>query len=76
MPAAGVLHQKGLDPVVMPALADPISNRVDFRRHLEPLAERLGEPLQGRPGESPDRVAELVDGGWIEGRKARIWRRC
>ncbi len=59
----------------MPALADPISNRVDFRGHLEPLAERLGETLQGRPGKSPDRVAELADGGWIEGRQARIWRR-
>tara|TARA_R110000772_G_scaffold32761_2_gene80013 strand:+ start:995 stop:1234 length:240 start_codon:yes stop_codon:yes gene_type:complete len=69
-----VLYQKGLDPVVMPALADPISDRVVLGGHLEPLAERLGEPLQDWPGESPDRVAELVDGGWIERRQAWIGR--
>jgi len=70
-----MLHQKGLDPVMVLPLADPISDRVDFRRHLEPLAEGLGEPLQGWPGKSPDRVAQLTDGGRIEGRKAWIWRR-
>lgn len=71
---AHLLHEERLDPVVMPALADPISDRVDLWRHLEPLAERHGEPLQGRAGKSPDRVVELVDGGWIERRQAGIRR--
>jgi hypothetical protein len=62
-----VRHQKHLDPVVVLSLADAISDRVDFRRHLELLAEGLGKPLQDWPGESPDRVAQLADGGRIEG---------
>jgi|LakMenE18May11ns_1017448.scaffolds.fasta_scaffold8114971_1 hypothetical protein len=61
--AISVLHQERLDPVVMPALAYPISDRVDFQGHLEPLPEGLGEPLQCWPGKSPDRFTQLVDGG-------------
>jgi hypothetical protein len=38
-----VLHQKRLDPVVMPALADPIGDGRRISRDLEPLAECLGE---------------------------------
>lgn len=68
--------QERLDPLVVPALADPISDRVGLWRHLEPLAEGLGEPLQGRAGKSPDRVAELVDGGRFERRQAWIRRWC
>ena len=70
-----VLHQKRLDPVMVPPLTNSISDRGGLFRHLKALAEGLGEPLQDWPGESPDRVAQLVDGGWIEGRQAWIWRR-
>ena len=54
----------------MPALADPISDRVDIWRHLEALAERLGESLQGWPGK-----ARIVSHSWwmvAESRGARF----
>ena len=61
-----VLNQKRLDPVVMPALADPIRNRGGISRHLEPLAEGLAESLQHRCGQAPDGGVQLADGGRIE----------
>jgi hypothetical protein len=67
-----VLHQKRLNPVVMPALADAIRNRGGISRHLEALAEGLAEPLQHRGGQGPDGGVQLADGGWIEGRQAGI----
>ncbi|MFM9104405.1 MAG: hypothetical protein ACKOPS_25080, partial [Cyanobium sp.] len=67
-----VLHQKGLDPVVVPPLADAIGDRGGLGRHLEALAERPAEPLQHRRGQAADGGVQLADGGRIEGRQARI----
>ena len=68
-----VLHQKRLDPVMVPPLADPIGNRSSLPRHLEPLAEGLGEPLQSRAGQSPNGGEDLLDCAWIERVKAWIF---
>ena len=65
-PAGLVLHQEGFDPVVMTPLADPICNRRGIGRHLEALAERLGEALQGGPGQRTDGAVELVNRGAIQ----------
>jgi ferrous iron transport protein B len=62
-----VRHQKSLDPVMVPPLADPIGDRCGLLRHLEPLAECLGKPLQSRAGQSPNGGEDLLDGGRIEG---------
>ena len=61
-----VLHQKRLDPVMVPPLANPISDRGGLFRHLEPLAEGLGEPLQSRAWKAPNGGEDLLDSGWIE----------
>ena len=53
-------------------LADPISDRSSLLRHLEPLAERLSEPLQNRAGQAPNSGEDLLDGAWIERVKAWI----
>ena len=67
-----VLNQKRLDPVVMPALANPIGDRGGVSRHLEALAKGLAETLQHRGGKGPDRGVQLTDGGRIEGAQAGI----
>ena len=41
-----VLHQKGLDPVLVTLLANPIRDGGGLLRHLKPPAEGFGEPLQ------------------------------
>jgi hypothetical protein len=71
-----LLHQKGLDPVVVPPLADSIGDRGGVGRHLEALAEGFAEPLQHGGGQAADGGVQLADGGWIEGRQAGIedWR--
>lgn len=61
-----VLHQEGFDPVVMTPLADPISNRGGVGRDLEAFAERLGETIQGWPGQRADGAVELMDRGVIQ----------
>ena len=66
MPAGLVLHNEGFDPVVMTPLADPISNRRGVGRDLEALAERLGEALQGGPGQRADGAVELMNRGGIQ----------
>ena len=67
-----VRHQKSLNPVVVPPLANSISDRSGLFRHLEPLAERLSEPLQSRAGQAPNSGEDLLDGAWIERVKAWI----
>ena len=44
--ASGLLHQEGLDPVVMTLQADPIGNGDGGLGYLEPLAEGPGEAFQ------------------------------
>ena len=68
-----VRHQKSLDPVMVAPLADPIGDRCGFLRHLEPLAECLGEPLQSRAGQATNGGEDLLDCAWIERVKAWIF---
>ena len=51
---------------MVPPLADPIGNRSSLLRHLEPLAEGLGKPLQSRAGQSPNGGEDLLNCAWIE----------
>ena len=53
-----MLHQKRLNPVVLLLLADAISDGRRLNRHLEALAEGLGETIQ-RPGliQSPSQAS-------------------
>ena len=73
-----VLHQKGFDPVVMALLQDPIRDGSGLLRHLEALAERLGEALQHRPGQTAQGAEDLADDGRVErgeaGVDAGAWR--
>ena len=61
-----VLNQKRLDPVMVPPLTNPISDRGGLFRHLKALAEGLSEPLQSRAGQAPNGGEDLLDGAWIE----------
>ena len=70
--ASGLLHQEGLDPVMVAPLTNSISDRSSLLRHLKALAECLSEPLQSRAGQSPNGVEDLLDGAWIERVKAWI----
>jgi hypothetical protein len=65
-------HHEGLDPFVVPPLADAIGDRGGLGRHLEALAEGLAESLQHRSGQAADGGVQLADGGRIEGRQAGI----
>jgi hypothetical protein len=50
-----VLHQEGLDPIVVSLLANPIRDGGGgLLWHLKPLAEGLGEPLQLGLGKAAD----------------------
>jgi len=73
-----VLHQKGFDPVVMAFLQDPIRDGSGLIRHLEPLAERLGEALQHWPGQTAQGAQDLADDGRVERREVGVvacaWR--
>ena len=66
-------HQKRLDPVMVPPLADSISDRHSLFRHLKALAECLSKPLQSRAGQSPNGGEDLLDCAWIELVKAWIY---
>ena len=69
-----VLHQKCFNPVVMAFLQDPVCDGGCIFRHLEALAERLGEPFQSRPGEAAQGGQDLADRGRIQGGKSRVGR--
>lgn len=58
---------------MVPPLADPIGDRSSLLRHLEPLAEGLGEPLQSRAWKAPNGVEDLLDCAWIKRVKAWIF---
>ena len=68
-----VLHQKRLDPVMVPPLTNSISDRGGLFRHLKALAEGLGEPLQSRAWKAPNGVEDLLDCAWIKRVKAWIF---
>ena len=68
-----VLNQKRLDPVMVPPLTNPISDRGGLFRHLKALAKGLSEPLQSRAWQSPNGGEDLLDGAWIERVKAWIF---
>ena len=68
-----VLNQKRLNPVVVPPLTNPISDRGGLFRHLKALAECLSKPLQRRAGQAPNGGEDLLDGAWIERVKAWIF---
>ena len=67
-----VLHQVGLNPVVVPLLQDPIGDGSGIFRYLKPLAEGFGEALQHRPGQTAQGGEDLAGGGRVEGREAGI----
>jgi len=69
-----VQHQKRLNPVVVAPLANPIGDRGGVFRHLKALAERLGEALQSRFGQSPHGGQDLLDHGRVEGLQAHLGR--
>ena len=68
-----VLHQKRLDPVMVPPLTNSISDRGGLFRHLKALAKGLSEPLQSRAGKAPNGGEDLLDGAWIE--RCKPWIR-
>jgi hypothetical protein len=68
-----VLHQKGLNPVVVALLANPIRDGAGLRRHLEPLAEGLGESFQLGLRKVANGGVNLPDRGAIEGQQGRIY---
>ena len=59
-----VRHQKRLDPIMVPPLADPIGDRGGLFRHLKALAEDLCEPLQSRAGQAPNGGEDLLACFW------------
>ena len=68
-----VLNQKRLDPVMVPPLTNPISDRGGLFRHLKALAKGLSEPLQSRAGQATNGGEELLDCAWIE--RCKPWIR-
>jgi hypothetical protein len=60
-----VLHQEGLDPVVVSLLANPIRGGGGLLLDLKPLAEGLGEILQLGLGKAEDGGVNSADRGSI-----------
>jgi len=69
-----VLHEEGLNPVVVALLVDPIGDGHRGVGHLEPLAERPGEALQQGSREGPQGAVEVLDRLGIEGHLAGLGR--
>ena len=69
-----VLHQEGLNPVVVALLVDPIGDGGSGFGHLEALAEGPGEALQQWPGQGPQGAVEVLDRLGIEGHLAKVGR--
>ena len=67
-----VLHEEGLNPVVVALLVDPIGDGGSGLGHLEALAEGTGEALQEWPGQGPQGAVEVLDRLGIEGHLARV----
>jgi hypothetical protein len=68
-----VLHQEGLDPVVVSLLANPIRDGGGLLRDLKPLAEGLGESLQLGLRKAANGGVNPPDRGAIEGQQGRIF---
>ena len=69
-----LLHEEGLNPVVVALLVYPIGDGLRFLGNLEPLAEGPGEALQPGPGQGPQAGVEVPDRFGIEGLLAGISR--
>ena len=69
-----VLHQEGLNPVVVALLDDPIGDGGCGFGHLEALAEGPGETLQQGAGQGPQGAVEVLDRLGIEGHLAEVGR--
>ena len=69
-----VLHEEGLNPVVVALLVDPIGDGGSGLGHLEALAEGPGEALQEWPGQGPQGAVEVLDRLGIEGHLAEVGR--
>lgn len=75
-----MLHQEGLDPIVMPLLQHPIGDGSCLLRDLKPLAECFGEdgvfrgavPLQLRLGKAANGGVNPLDRGAIEGQQRLV----
>jgi hypothetical protein len=67
-----VRHKKGLNPVVMALLVDPIGDGHRFLWNLEPFAEGPGEALQLGSGERPQTAVQVLDRFGIEGLLAGV----
>jgi len=57
-----VLHQEGLNPVVMALEGDPIGDGDGAVGYLEPPPETLGEGVEQRPGQAAQGAVKLLDG--------------
>jgi hypothetical protein len=69
-----VLHQEGLNPVVVALLVDPIGDGGSGLGHLEPFAKGPGEALQQGAGQGPEGAVEVLDRLGIEGHLAGVGR--
>ena len=69
-----VLHEEGLNPVVVAFLVDPISDRHRLLGHLKPLAEGPGEAFQQGAWQGPQGAVEVLDRLAIEGHLAEVGR--
>jgi hypothetical protein len=69
-----VLHEEGLNPVVVALLVDPIGDGGSGLGHLEPFAEGPGKALQQWPGQGPQGAVEVLDRLGIEGHLAGVGR--
>ena len=67
-----VLHQEGLNPVVVALLMDPIGDGGSGLGHLEALAEGPGEALQEWARQGPQGAVEVLDRLGIEGHLAEV----
>jgi len=69
-----LLHEEGLNPVVVALLVDPIGEGHRVLGNLEPLTEGPGETLQLRPRQGPKSAVEVLDCLGIEGHLAGVGR--
>jgi len=69
-----VLHEEGLNPVVVALLVDPIGDGHCLLGHLGPLAEGPGEVFQQRAGKGPQGAVEVLDGLGIKRHLAGVSR--
>jgi hypothetical protein len=71
-----MLHQKGLNPVVMALERNPIGDGDGAVRHLEAPPETLGEGVEQRPGQAAQGAVQLLDGLRRQGNLSRFRSCC